>query len=99
MRRTREVALMLRTFVAAALFAAALGSAAAQTPQTAPAPQGAPTATAIFAGGCFWCVEADFDKVAGVISTTSGYTGGTVKNPSYHQVSGGGTGHAEAVKI
>ena len=56
-------------------------------------------ATAIFAGGCFWCVEADFDKVEGVIETTSGYTGGTVDNPSYKQVTRGDTGHYEAVKV
>ncbi|MXU64056.1 peptide-methionine (S)-S-oxide reductase MsrA [Oceanomicrobium pacificus] len=55
--------------------------------------------TAIFAGGCFWCVEADFDKVKGVVETTSGYTGGTVANPTYKQVTRGGTGHYEAVKI
>ncbi len=55
--------------------------------------------TATFAGGCFWCVEADFDKVEGVISTTSGYIGGDKKNPTYKQVSAGGTGHTEAVQI
>lgn len=55
--------------------------------------------SAIFAGGCFWCVEADFDKVDGVVATTSGYTGGDVENPSYEQVSAGGTGHQEAVKV
>lgn len=57
------------------------------------------TAKAVFAGGCFWCVEADFDKLPGVISTTSGYTGGKTANPTYQQVSGHTTGHAEAVQI
>ena len=55
--------------------------------------------TAIFAGGCFWCVEADFDKVKGVVETTSGYTGGTTVNPTYKQVTRGGTGHYESVRI
>lgn len=55
--------------------------------------------TAIFAGGCFWCTESDFDKVAGVQSTTSGYIGGHKDNPTYKQVSAGSTGHTEAVKV
>ncbi len=71
-----------------------LGVRAADAP-----PVQAGTEVAIFAGGCFWCVEADFDKVPGVLSTTSGYTGGRTANPTYQQVSSGGTGHAEVVKI
>ena len=57
------------------------------------------TANATFAGGCFWCVESDFDHVPGVLKTVSGYTGGQTVNPTYKQVSADGTGHREAVQI
>jgi len=59
----------------------------------------AKTATAIFAGGCFWCSEADFEKLPGVISAESGYTGGSKVNPTYREVSAGGTGHTEGVRV
>jgi peptide-methionine (S)-S-oxide reductase len=56
-------------------------------------------ALATFAGGCFWCIEQPFDEIEGVISTTAGYTGGSVENPTYKQVSAGKTGHTEAVQV
>lgn len=63
------------------------------------APAAAETRTAIFAGGCFWCVEADFERVDGVIEAVSGYTGGSTENPTYKEVSRDRTGHYEAVRI
>ena len=65
----------------------------------APAAASGPTATAIFASGCFWCTESDFEKLQGVVKAESGYTSGRVLNPSYEQVSAGGTGHTEAVRV
>ena len=64
-----------------------------------PNPGGMPPAKATFAGGCFWCMEPPYDELEGVISTISGYIGGTTKNPTYEQVSAGTTGHTEAVEI
>lgn len=72
--------------------------ATAATPDAASATQDG-TEAAIFGGGCFWCVEADFDKVPGVLETVSGYIGGNVANPTYEQVSAGGTGHVEVVRV
>ena len=67
--------------------------------QTASAETQTGKAVATFAGGCFWCMEPPFDKLDGVISTTSGYTGGHVENPTYKQVTSGRTGHTEAVQV
>ena len=91
MRRVVLLALLL-----GGLARASLGGDAAEEPATA-AP--ADTAVATFAGGCFWCLEAPFDALEGVLSTTSGYTGGHVDAPSYEQVSSGTTGHVEAVRV
>lgn len=55
--------------------------------------------TAVFAGGCFWCTEAVFQRLEGVHQVVSGYTGGTIKNPAYREITSGRTGHAEAIKI
>jgi peptide-methionine (S)-S-oxide reductase len=84
------------TLLLAGLLAACEPSAA-QAPQ--PAPPSDNAGVAIFAGGCFWCTEADFDKLPGVLETTSGYIGGHIDNPSYEQVSAGSSGHIEAVQV
>jgi peptide-methionine (S)-S-oxide reductase len=92
-----------RTLLTGALAAVALLAAVRTSTATRPGqPHGAPPAaldSAIFAGGCFWCMEPPFDELAGVVSTTSGYAGGALANPTYEQVSAGGTGHAEVVQV
>jgi peptide-methionine (S)-S-oxide reductase len=83
--------------LAAALAAAPALRAEEPTQRAAAPPAGLNVAT--FAGGCFWCMEPPFDKLDGVVSTTSGYTGGKTAGPTYRQVSAGGTGHTEAVQV
>jgi peptide-methionine (S)-S-oxide reductase len=78
-----------------ALSVAVAAHAGAQAPKEPPPGK----ALATFAGGCFWCMEAPYDKLDGVISTTSGYMGGTRKNPTYGEVSSGSTGHTEVVQV
>jgi peptide-methionine (S)-S-oxide reductase len=90
----RALAALAVTGVAALVLAGASGTSERAKPAT-----GSARAVAIFAGGCFWCMEPPFDRLPGVLATTSGYTGGTVEKPSYEQVSGGGTGHREAVQV
>ncbi len=91
---TLQHALRKLTLIVAAFAAAA---ALAQPAKQPAAPPGSAIAT--FAGGCFWCMEPPFDKLDGVLATTSGYTGGVKKYPTYEEVSAGHTGHTEAVQV
>jgi peptide-methionine (S)-S-oxide reductase len=89
------VAVIFRLFITALIAVAMLCPLSGAAEPDARANQ----ETAIFAGGCFWCMEPPFDSLNGVISTTSGYTGGWKRNPTYEEVSAGGTGHAESIRI
>jgi peptide-methionine (S)-S-oxide reductase len=91
---------LLRCAALALALALATGAALAQTPTPPPKSMAGPrVAVATFAGGCFWCMEPPFDKLDGVISTVSGYSGGTTQRPTYEQVSAGRTGHTEVVQV
>ena len=95
MLKARNAALAL----ASALLLGYATISQAQAPKPASKPAAANTAKATFAGGCFWCMEPPYDKLDGVISTTSGYIGGQKNNPTYEEVSSGRTGHTEAVQV
>lgn len=103
--RSREWSAIARLAWAGGLYVLLSVGAHAQVPApgmqaTATMPlKGAPTATAVFAGGCFWCTEADFEKMTGVLEVESGYTAGKTNNPTYEDVSAGHTGHTEAVRV
>lgn len=105
MKKTRlktHVGLLFIVALAALWFLSDPGSAGASEPRVAAGagdPPSTSTAEATFAGGCFWCVEADFEKVDGVVEAISGYTGGTKRNPTYREVASGRTDHVEAVRI
>jgi peptide-methionine (S)-S-oxide reductase len=87
------------TGIAVGALLAARGERATEAASVQASPAAAGMRKATFAGGCFWCMEPPFEKLPGVVSVTSGYTGGPQKNPTYEQVSNHATGHAEAVEI
>jgi peptide methionine sulfoxide reductase msrA/msrB len=97
MRSTVMTTVAIAAVMVALLGMTAPGADTAESARTPPAPEGLAVAT--FAGGCFWCVEAAFEKVPGVKEAVSGYSGGEILNPTYRQVSAGGTGHTEAVRV
>jgi peptide-methionine (S)-S-oxide reductase len=80
-------------------FVACAQSKSTKEPGDVPIPKGVKTETATFAGGCFWCTEAQFQYLDGVLKVKSGYSGGTVANPTYAEVCTGTTGHAEAIQV
>jgi len=98
MTTTRKIIAAILMLVACAAVALVIAGRPGD-PASKPAREVPGQTIAIFAGGCFWCTESDFDHIAGVTSTTSGYTGGPLANPTYEQVSAGDTGHIEAVRV
>lgn len=98
-RRNSGFALVLSLIVAGVAYTSLATAGKHDTNDTEFAPENPDLAVATFAGGCFWCVEAGYEKVPGVVEAVSGYAGGSVENPTYKQVSSGSTGHTEAVQV
>jgi peptide-methionine (S)-S-oxide reductase len=96
MRRLLAFVLLIAAGVA---LAGVVAQRSARAPEPAPARPTGPTASAVFAGGCFWSTESAFEHMPGVVSATSGFSGGRTANPTYEQVGGGGTGHLESVRV
>jgi len=96
MRRLLALVLLIAAGVA---LAGVVAQRSARAPEPAPARPTGPTASAVFAGGCFWSTESAFEHMPGVVSATSGFSGGRTANPTYEQVGAGGTGHLEAVRV
>ena len=94
----RRLWILLLLLVGGAVLGSVLLTRSGEAPAQ-PARKAGATASAVFAGGCFWCTESDFDHMPGVLATVSGYTGGRTERPTYKQVSAGGTGHFEAVRV
>ena len=99
MPSTPTLRLLTAVLLVVVTLAAFAQQGAAPAGPAADADEPAMLETATFAGGCFWCMEGPFDALDGVLATTAGYTGGTLPNPTYEQVSAGGTGHAESVQV
>lgn len=98
--RTQLVSILVITLLSFSLLGCTTAEGAVgSTSMLSDAGDASGLATATFAGGCFWCMEQPFDALPGVAATTSGYTGGSVENPTYYQVSNGDTGHVEAMQV
>jgi peptide-methionine (S)-S-oxide reductase len=99
MAAVRRLLALVLLIAAGVALAGVVAQHSARAPEPVPARPTGPTASAVFAGGCFWSTESAFEHMPGVVSATSGFSGGRTANPTYEQVGGGGTGHLESVRV